>query len=249
MIRVPSDMVEGYIHPTRKWGDIKILNYFGRRNVLIEFMNSGVIRETRAELIRKGIAEDLTVPSLFGVGFLGVGDYTPNNNSKEHVHWKGILERGYCPKLKLKRPTYTLTQVASTWHNFQNFAEWCQHEKGFFHKGWELDKDLLIKGNKLYSPETCVFLPQAINLLLVCGSRTNELPIGVTYSDNGVGYRAYCSNRGKTLSKRSSSIEECFSWYKATKEKVIQSLADEYKELLDEVAYKALYNYKVEWDD
>lgn len=249
MIKIPEDMIQGSLHPTRKWGDVEILNYSGRREVLVRFVNSGIVRETRAELIRQGIVEDTTVPSVFGIGFLGIGDYRPAEHKKEHVHWKGLLERSYCEKLVIKRPSYLEVYTDPMWHNFQNFAPWCHTQKGFYNKSWELDKDLLIKGNKVYSPKTCVFLPPKINNALVRGSRNSELPIGVCYSGNSMGYRAYCSDRGKTLSKRSESIEECFNWYKDTKESVIKSLADEYAHLLDEVAYEALYKYEVEWGD
>ncbi len=251
MIKIPDDMIQGTIHPTRKWGDVEILDYLGRRDVSVRFVDTDTVRTVRAELIRKGVVEDPMVASAFGIGFLGVGPYAPATNAKEHIHWKGLLERSYCPKLVLKRPTYLEVVADIKWHNFQNFAPWCHTQKGFINKGWELDKDLLIKGNKIYSPETCVFLPPAINAVLVKGKGTRDsaLPIGVTYSEHGTGYRAYCSDKRKTLSKRSSSVEECFAWYKNTKECVIKSLADEYAHLLDEVAYKALYNYEVEWSD
>lgn len=249
MLKIPEDMLQGTIHPTRKWGDIEIISYLGSKQVIVKFSGTGVIRDTRAELIRKGIVEDLTIPSLFGKGFIGLGEHTSVYNHKEYVHWKGILERSYSEKLMEKRPSYLEVYTNTAWHNFQNFAPWCHTQKGFYHKGWELDKDLLVKGNKIYSPETCVFLPPAINPVLIKGTRTSELPIGVTYSDNSSGYRAYCSSDGKTLSKRSSSIEECFEWYKNTKEAVIKSLALEYSHLLDDIAFKALHNYKVEWGD
>lgn len=249
MIKIPQDMRTGTVHPTRKWGDVEIISYTGRREVTVKFLQTGTIRITRAELIRKGIAEDPMVPSVFSVGYLGLGKYNPKDNQREYVYWKGLLERSYCPKLSAKRPTYLNCSAEPSWHNFQNFTDWCLSQNGFINLDWELDKDLLIKGNKIYSPETCVFLPKEINLVLVKGSRKHDLPIGVTYSDNGAGYRAYCSDRGKTLSKRSQSVEECFDWYKSNKERIIKSLADEYKPLLDEVAYAALCNYQVEWGD
>lgn len=247
MFKIPSDMMSGTIHPTSKWGDIEIIDYNGNREVLVKFVDSGVTKVTRSELIRKGIVEDVTLPCRFGYGFMGEGPFNSTENKKEHVHWKGLLERSYCIKFAIKSPSYSGVYTTAKWHNFQNFAEWCQTATGFGNKGWELDKDLLIKGNRVYSPETCVFLPYEINGLIVKGTRKSELPIGVTKSEYG--YRAYCSDRGKTLSKRSTSLEECFEWYKETKENIIKSMADEYKNELDSLAYEALYNYRVEWGD
>lgn len=251
MISIPQDMLQGTIHPTRKWGNVEIIEYVNSRDVYIKFIDTGIIRSTRSELIRQGVVEDPMVASVFGVGFLGVGPHSPAKNPKEHVHWKGLLERSYCPKLLLKRPTYLEVHADESWHNFQTFSSWCQTQKGFINKGWELDKDLLVKGNKVYSPNTCVFLPSEINVAIstVKSTRKGDLPVGVTNSEQGRGYRAYCSDKGKTLSKRSTSVEECFDWYKNTKENIIKSLADEYSHLLDVNAYEALYNYKVEWGD
>jgi hypothetical protein len=74
--------------------------------------------------------------------------------------------------------------------DFQEFAEWCQHQVGYLEKDdrghyWQLDKDILVKNNKVYSPSTCVFVPKSLNCLLE--KRANHrgaYPIGVTLSGN-----------------------------------------------------------------
>ena len=114
-----------------------------------------------------------------------------------------------------------------------------------------LDKDILVKGNKCYSPETCSFVPKHINLLFVKGDATRgELPIGVTFHKQTGKYRALlCVNGGKRHIGLYSTPEEAFYGYKAAKEAEIQRLADIYMDYIPEEVYEAMMEYEVEIDD
>ena len=118
-----------------------------------------------------------------------------------------------------------------------------------------LDKDILCKGNKVYSRDTCIFVPERINLLFV--KRDNDrgdCPIGVTpnLSDN---YQVRCNNgnRKSIYLGSYSTKEEAFQVYKNYKEKVIKEVIDSYEGIIPEPHYTklktAMYNYKVEIDD
>ena len=119
----------------------------------------------------------------------------------------------------------------------------------------ELDKDILFKHNKIYSPKTCVFVPQAINKLFV--KRDNDRgdsPIGTT-PVNGK-YVVHCNliNPETGKSKRKyfgyyETQEKAFEVYKYYKEKNIKEVADYYKDKIPERLYNAMYNYIVEIDD
>ena len=103
---------------------------------------------------------------IYGIGFIGVGNYKSRNktgHTKAYNAWAAMLQRCYDSKLHLRNPTYKECSVIEEWYNFQNFAGW--FEKNYI-DGYQLDKDLLIKGNKIYSPETCCFVPKEINLIL-----------------------------------------------------------------------------------
>lgn len=106
--------------------------------------------------------------------------------------WRGMLERGYSSKLKEKYPTYQDAFVNEEWHLFSNFKNWMQEQK------WEnnqLDKDILFEGNKEYSKEKCIFVPQYINLFLVDrGNDRGEWPLGVSWYNQVGKFRARCSN-------------------------------------------------------
>lgn len=111
-----------------------------------------------------------------------------------------------------------------------------------------LDKDILIKGNKIYSPNTCIFVPQKINSLFTKrNSVRGEYPIGVTYSKKNHKFEPQVQGRGWL--GYYDTPEESFEVYKKNKEKRIKEIADEYKNKIPIKLYDALYDYKVEITD
>ena len=118
---------------------------------------------------------DRTIPNVYGVGYLG-GNLelkTSYNGKKCLIYhtWLRMLERCYSKKLHERFPSYIGCEVSDYFKNFSNFYEWCQNQTGFNCDDYELDKDLLIKGNKLYSEDTCVFIPKFLNSLLLTNKR------------------------------------------------------------------------------
>lgn len=105
--------------------------------------------------------------------------------------WKGMLERCYSPSFHTKHPTYTTCSVVKEWLTFSNFKSWMEEQKW---EGKELDKDLIIEGNKLYSPETCAFVDAATNVFITdSASARGDYPVGVVKVRNGK-FRARCGN-------------------------------------------------------
>ena len=118
-----------------------------------------------------------------------------------------------------------------------------------------LDKDILYKGNKIYSRKTCIFVPQRINNLFTkSNKRRGKDPIGVYQLPSG-NYEVKCNNGyGKSVYLGTySTKEEAFYRYKEYKEKVIKEVIDSYEGRIPEPHYsrlkEAMYNYKVEMDD
>ena len=235
-------MKAGDIYQTNKWGDIVIEKYVDHKNVHIKFLNSGVERVVRPDLVVKGVVEDPTYPTRYGFGFMGIGPYSSKLNKRFHVTWKGVLERAYCPKLHNKYPTYADCSVDSQWHNFQEFAEWCQWQKGGTLNGWELDKDLLFPNNKYYSAETCCFIPKEVNIAVRIGSAKNGFLPGV-YQANGSYIVCTTDHEKVKISKRFSSEEAAFYWYCEQKDEKMLKFALEYRECLDDRAFHALQNF------
>ncbi len=189
----------------------------------------------------------------YRVGYHGEGKYDTSingKNTKYYDMWNKMLQRCYDPKYIEKYPTYEGCYVHESWHNFQTFSEW-YHENYYKIEGqrMELDKDILIKGNKIYSADTCVFVPQNINKLFV--KRNNdrgESPIGMTYKNKK--YKVCCNVNGKSKHLGYYDTKEgAFQVYKNFKEKYIKEVANEYKDKIPEKLYNAMITYEVEIDD
>ena len=106
--------------------------------------------------------------------------------------WQSMLKRCYSIKYKDKNPTYKGCSVAEEWKTFSNFKAWMEKQN---FKGNQLDKDLLFEGNKVYSPETCVFVTRMVNTFTI--DRVNdrgEWLIGVNWNKGTNKFRSQCSN-------------------------------------------------------
>ena len=198
-------------------------------------------------------------PKVYGVGYLGEGKYKAIENGKlkrEYTIWRNMLRRCYDPKCQEKYPTYKGCRVEDYLLNFQHMGKWI--EENYYEVPGEkmhLDKDILCKGNKVYSRETCIFVPERINLLFVKrDNNRGKCPIGVTKRASG-NYEVFCSNGyGKNINLGIYlTKEEGFQVYKEYKEKVIKEVIDSYEGKIPEPFYSrlktAMYNYEVEIDD
>jgi hypothetical protein len=194
--------------------------------------------------------------TLFGIGFIGSGEYKVTINGEytnQYLTWRAMLQRCYDEKFHKKQPTYVECSVTEEWLNFQNFAAW--YDLNYYQIDGEimsLDKDILIKGNKLYSPDTCVFVPQSINSIFIKGEGLRgDLPIGVHHRKDNNKYRVKC-NDGKgnqTSVGQFTNITDAFKAYKSFKEKVIKQVAEEYKNRIPNRVYQAMITYRVEITD
>lgn len=214
----------------------------------IQFKNTSVmIEHLQYSNIKKGAISNPFHLSVFGVGYIGIGEYKAKingKNTKVYNRWNNILQRCYCPKYQLDNPSYIGCSVDERWHNFQNFAKW--NEENYV-DDFAIDKDIIFKGNKIYSPETCFFVPQKINNYFTKSEKVRrDLPIGVFKHNKK--YRVWFSKERK-FSKVVDTIEEAFQIYKEYTEMNIKELADEYKDQITEACYEVMYEYKVEITD
>lgn len=173
----------------------------------------------------------------------------PRQYTRANGVWTGLKNRIRARgEVQLREPSYT--GCSTTFLCFQDFCEWCQTQVGYA-DGYQLDKDLLYKGNKVYSPEYCVFLPSEINKLLVSPKKCRgELPLGVSQPKIGGSYRATFTISGKTAHiGMYSNPESAFNAYKCEKEKHIKQQANKWRDKIDPRAYEALMNYEVEITD
>ena len=238
----------GDVFPTNEGGDVTVIEYRGAFEGLVKHNDNHChVATVRAGDLRKGKVKNPYLPSVHGVGFIGIGNHVAKRNGKgtpAYTTWQGMLRRCYCPKKHAKQPTYADCSVHPKWHNFQVFAEW--FEQQYFATCWQLDKDLIVEGNKVYSDTTCVFVPQQINKLLTdCGASRGGLPQGVRR--NGKGYQAQLSVDGNQYQLGTyATPEEAFEVYKLAKEANVKRMAEQYKCLIDPRVYDSLMRYAIE---
>ena len=195
------------------------------------------------------------IPRIHGVGYLGIKhrvNGVGNKRAKQYTAWVNMLTRCYSERYLKEHPTYLGCHTSKLFECYSDFYDWCDAQIGFGEVGFQLDKDLLIKGNKLYSENTCVFIPQEINKIFTKRvSLRGNLPIGVYYDDDMRKFSATVNlNIGKPVRLGFYSTEiEAFNAYKQAKEVHIKNMANKWKSQIDPRAYEALMNYEVNITD
>ena len=244
----------GKVCKSKSSGDFKILKYDDNRNVEVQFLKTGFETVVQLVQVKSGNVKDPYSHSVYDIGILGAKypSRVSGRDTKEYALWHSMLQRCYSDSFKKKHPTYEDCEVSDNFKNYEYFYEWCHKQIGFDNQGWHLDKDLLIKGNKVYSENTCVFIPSEINLLLVKNTASRgEYSIGVYWSKTANAFKAHVSkNKGKQehLGYYKTEIE-AFNAYKQAKESFVKEQAEKWKGKIDERAYEALMNYEVEITD
>ena len=235
--------------------EMRIIRYGDVHDIDVKFVKDGTVvqHRTHNEFLKGSIRNPMT-PSVYGVGFIGVGDYkTCDGNGKFtkcYIVWHNMLRRCYDPKFHEKQPTYENCTVCEEWHNFQVFAEWYyKHYYEVEGQRMNLDKDILCKGNKVYSADTCVFVPQSINALFIKSDKLRgKYYIGVCKKGNK--FQAKLNKDNETIHLGAyATPEEAFQAYKTAKEQYIKEVANKYKEQIPHELYQALMNYDVEIND
>jgi hypothetical protein len=246
-------ITEGLVYKNTEGYDAVVVGRDGN-NIHVQFQDSHKATVTvKNGNLKMGHFSNPYHISVAGFGYYGQGPFVAKEGGKhteEYEHWNSMLKR--CYKSLKHQPSYYDKHVNECWRNFQVFAEWAIAQRGFGLPDWHLDKDLLIKGNVEYGPETCVYLPREINSFIK-RKRMNALPIGVdiAYHYNGTPYfRTQAVEDGKNIVLgRFEKVEDAFNAYKSHKEMLAQRLAEKWKDKIDSRAYEALLNYTVEITD
>lgn len=242
----------GDIFYTNEGYSVAVLSYTNKTDVLVQFQNESMhIIKTSLPQLRRGSIKNPFHRSVRSVGFIGVGSHVASIggvHTKAYAAWKAMMTRCYSDLYQRDRPSYIGCKVEDSWHNFQVFADWFYAQPGF--SSFTLDKDVLIKGNKVYGPETCCMIPSAINSLLPSRALARgELPIGVTKSKLRFSVHLNVRGERKYLGHRQTK-ESAFDLYKRGKQAYIRELVEnDYADVLPDNVKDALLNYKVEITD
>ena len=241
---------------------MRIVDYKGYEDIEVEFAEPYKCRvKTRIGHFKEGDVVNPYAPTICGVGIVGDKYKTviPESNgmhTKEYLTWSNMLKRCYSDKEREKNKTYIDVTVDPIWFYFVNFYDWVHNQdnyNAFQDEDYCIDKDILYRGNKLYSPEKCTLVPQRVNNLLLKSNAIRGChPIGVHYSKRNEKYIAQC---GGKINYKYLGIyeteEEAFEAYKNYKETMIQKVAREEfdKGTITKQCFEALMNYRVEIDD
>ena len=250
---------------------MKILEYNNRLDITVEFQDEHKYwLHTSYKQFKNGQCKNPFYPSVYGHGYLGIdrnGNVPKTHESKdgkwvqtwEYKKWQSMLQRCFDNKLKERNPTYKDVSCCNRWLCFTNFLEDLEILKQ--EHNWSediklnLDKDILHKGNKIYSLENCILVPDWINSLFTkCDANRGDCPIGVSYHKGAKKYQALCSINGeyKGLGYY-NTIEQAFNAYKIAKEDEIKRIANDcvLKGYItkDSRLYKAMISYQIEIDD
>jgi len=251
--RAIRDDLVGFKFPTNN-GFCTVDKYVTYSEVHATFDDTRHSTITTLQRLKNGTVYDPFAKNFSGVGYIGIGEYKTMVDGKRppyYIRWSGMISRCYAEAGRKANPSYKDSLMREKWHCLQNFGGWYDNHP-HRNDSWEIDKDILIKGNKIYSEETCIFVPKQINTLFTkCNSWRGDLPIGVHQVGKTECYKMACGDGTpkRIVISGFKTPEDAFYAYKETKESVIRRHAEKYKIDLEPRAYEALLNYQVEITD
>lgn len=227
-----EDFKVGNIYKSNTFGNMEVIENNGSRDVTVRFLNTGNVAKNlqRGNVIR-GAVVDVMAPSVEGVGVVG-NEVKGISTTDAYKHWKHMLVRCYSESYHKTRETYRDCSVSEEWLYFPNFQKWFNDN---YVDGYHLDKDLLKQGNRIYSPETCCFIPPEVNSYIVeRGSVRDGCETGVSKrrKKGSMEYNGLYNvvSTGVYLF-RTTDLELANSRYKEFKKLVFEEIADKYESL------------------
>lgn len=175
-----------------------------------------------------------------------INDCIMGSGTEAYYKWRAMLDRCYNPATHKVSPSYIDVTVCEEWHKFSNFKKWFDDPNNGYKEGYHLDKDIINRDARIYSPETCCFVPQRINCMLVMGKKSKDV-----CCPNGV--RKHRHKFTAVFDKRYlgifDTIDEAFDVYKKAKESHIAEVATEYYHRGDitKRVYDALLNFEIRY--
>lgn len=229
---------------------MQIVAHRKNKDIDVEFLDEHhyIKEHTTVSNFNRGQIKNPFDRSVFGIGYLGAGEHKTRNGDQmtnAYITWKHLLCRCYVEHYKnMFNAYYGKCTICDEWLNFQNFAEWYEANEYKCEGRIHLDKDILISGNKHYSPETCLLVPQRINMLFLNKPNNRCLPNGIIKHNN----KYYAKYNEKELGCY-DDIYEAYSIYSLEKKSRIVEIANEYKNVIPSKVYEALLNYEVKMEN
>lgn len=160
----------GDFFSSNNYGEASVVSVDSASSVLVRFTETGYECVVTMDNAMSGRVKDKLKRSILGFGFIGIGSAT--STSKAYVIWRGMIQRCYSV-VEGRNHHYTECSVCDEWRDFQVFAKW-YNDKNPEGKDLQLDKDILLEGNKHYSPEKCLLVTQQLNKKFKTSMQTNN---------------------------------------------------------------------------
>ena len=235
----------GEINVNKYGSEYKIIEYKNARNILVQFDNGYVKRSTYKEF-KNGSIKSPFCKSVYGIGYIGIGDYKVSINCK-------LTDCYNCWNSMLRRVTgrnstcYKGCSVCEEWLCYQNFAKWWHENYYDCGEKLELDKDIKVVNNKIYSPDTCLLVPHSINSLFCKSTKSRgKYPLGISRYENL--YVATVSNKreGCLITKAFKDFNKAREFYFFVFFKIINKICDEYADKIPKEILRYVKIYKIE---
>lgn len=173
-----------------------------------------------------------------GINDLPRGSCSERIDGKQTVYpfydkWHGMIRRCYSRKLHQRHSTYSGCSVCEEWKTLSKFKEWFDQQP-LERYSWDLDKDLLLPDNKVYSPETCILVPHWLNTFVVeSNAIRGQYMVGVYWEKQKGKFKSYISDgtgKMKSLGLFTDELSAHIAW-KAAKLQMVHDRKDELNQI------------------
>lgn len=225
---------------------MEIINVLPNNKIIVKFKDEyGFEKEMHWNNFKRGTALNPYDKALYGAGYLGEGKYKCHENgvlTNHYIVWGNMLCRCYYEKNRHLHSSYEGCEVCNEWLNLQNFAEW--YYDNIYDAGdggrLHIDKDILFKGNKIYSPENCIMVPQRINMIFMTKAKKKDADLPNTIRRCKKGFKS--SYNGKALGVF-KTLEEAIEAHDSAKRMNIKQAISEYGDKLPNKVLVSLLNW------
>lgn len=211
---IPEKFKIGSRHKTNH-GPLVVTSYDSHDKVGIKFIKTGCEKVVRGDYVTEGTVTDYLRPTVYGVGYLGSENKRKTKIEKlAHKRWSHMLERCYSERWHKAKPTYEICEVCDDWKDLSVFTRWFIDNYPDDGREYHLDKDIKIQGNKIYSPEACIFVSPEDNSMHRCGTLNKYFVL--SHNKHGIRYVRNLSNLAREFGVNQNGFSYLVNGHKKT---------------------------------
>ena len=233
MARIAKKKIEvGGVWPTYRSVPVKVMRIASHKDITVRFQDAlSYTTSVSSSTLRSGHIKNPYQASVWGIGYMGVGEHTTTTSKLAYDRWKKMLETS------VKGGKYS---VCPAWLNFQKFAAWLYSQENYRDKN-VLDKSVLNPNSREYNPESCTLLPRAVHSTVLV-----EDNMDILLNPDTERYELYFYVSGaRRMFGSYLSRQQAQAFYPIEKKKLVCAAARHYKSRLTHEAYNALMRWEL----